>query len=55
MTAVRCPNGHSVTVPADHADCYLAADKRALPTLKRRDPQAARALARSIARREARR
>lgn len=49
----RCPDGHKIVVPADHIECFLAADRANLPALMRRDPQAGRALARSIARREA--
>lgn len=52
MPSLCCPNGHTIVTPADHRDCFLAADRANLPALMARDPQAGCALARSIARRE---
>ncbi len=52
MATYRCPKGHTIVTPADHRECFLAADRANLPALMARDPQAGRALARSIARRE---
>lgn len=52
MGVTTCPNGHNVIVPADHRECFLDADRANLAALMARDPQAGRALARSIARRE---
>ncbi len=54
MQTTTCPAGHVITIPAAHRHCFLAADRANLIELRKRDPLVAKALERSIARREAR-